>query len=140
MGGAIPSFFLSGYFFHKHSRFTGHQGKGEAASLTPFCHFRPLHGDLDISRAITAEGSPLHIASSRHSNRELLVFERNSLTTGRGREIKGVFRTQSNIYHGAFLQKWFTTLSHQLFLQNRFIVDARLGSNYSSGDNRDLVY
>ena len=30
-----------------------------------FFHFHPLHRHLDISRAITAEGSPLHIAGSR---------------------------------------------------------------------------
>ena len=50
-------------FFHKHSRFTGQQGKGEAISLHPLCHFQPLH--LDISRAIIVESSPLHITSIR---------------------------------------------------------------------------
>ena len=40
------------------------QGKGEAISLSPLYHFHPLHRHLDISRAITAESSPLHIASS----------------------------------------------------------------------------
>ena len=48
-------------FFHEHSRFTGHQGKGEGIYLTPLYHFHPLHRHLDISRAITAESSPLHI-------------------------------------------------------------------------------
>ena len=52
-------------FFHKHSQFTEQQGKGEAISLTPLYHFHPLHRHLDISRAITTEGSPLHIASRR---------------------------------------------------------------------------
>ena len=52
-------------FFHEHSRITGLQGKGEGISLTPHYHFHPLHRHLDISRAITAESSPLHIASSR---------------------------------------------------------------------------
>ena len=37
--------------------------RGEAISLIPFFHFHPLHRHLDISRAITAESSPLHIAS-----------------------------------------------------------------------------
>ena len=36
---------------------------------------------------------------------------------------RGVFRTQSNIYDGAFLRK----------SQKSFIVDARLGSKYISG-------
>ena len=52
-------------FFYKQSRITGQQGKGEGISLTPHCHFHPLHRHLDISREITAESSPLHIASSR---------------------------------------------------------------------------
>ena len=47
-------------FFHVHSRFTGQQGKGEALCLTPLYHFHPFHRHLDISRAITAENSPLH--------------------------------------------------------------------------------
>ena len=59
------SFFSIWVFFHEHLRFTGHQGKGEAISLTPLYHLHPLHRHLDISRAITAESSPPHIASSR---------------------------------------------------------------------------
>ena len=39
-------------------------GRGRAFSLTPHYHFHPLHWHLDISRAITAKSSPLHIASS----------------------------------------------------------------------------
>ena len=47
--------------------FTNHRtaGEGEGISLTPHYHFHPLHRHLDINRAITAESSPLHIASSR---------------------------------------------------------------------------
>ena len=52
-------------FFHEHSRFTRQRGKGEAISLSSLYHFHLLHGHLDTSRAITAESSPLHIASSR---------------------------------------------------------------------------
>ena len=37
---------------------------GEAIYLTPFYHFHPLHRHLDITRAITAESSPLCIAST----------------------------------------------------------------------------
>ena len=58
-------FFSICVFFHNHSRTTGLQGKGEGISLTPHYHFHPLHRHLDISRAITAESSPLHIGSSR---------------------------------------------------------------------------
>ena len=58
-------FFSMWVFFHEHSRITGLQGKGEGISLTPHYHFHPLNRYLDISRAITAESSPLHIASSQ---------------------------------------------------------------------------
>ena len=65
-------FFLSVLFFYLgfllrtfNSRITGSQGKGEGISLTPHYHFHPLHRHLGISWAITAESSPLHIASSR---------------------------------------------------------------------------
>ena len=62
-------FFLVGFFFFfKHSRFTGQQGKGESILLTPLYQFHSLHRRLDISRAVTAESSPLHIASSRTRN------------------------------------------------------------------------
>ena len=60
----INTLFSISVFFHEHPRFTGQQGKGEAISLTLLYHFHPLESHLDISRAITAESSPLHIASS----------------------------------------------------------------------------
>ena len=69
-------FFYLG-FFHNQSRTTGLQGKGEDISLTPHYHFHPLLRHLDISRAFTAENSPLHMGSSR----EPLVCESKSLTT-----------------------------------------------------------
>ena len=43
-------------------RRTAGEGGGH---LIPHYHFHPLHRHLDISRAITAESLPLHIASSR---------------------------------------------------------------------------
>ena len=58
-------FFSIWVFFYEHSRITGLQVKGEGISLTPQYHFHPLHKHLDISQAITAESSPLHLASSR---------------------------------------------------------------------------
>ena len=58
-------FFSIQVFFHEHSRITGLQGNGEGISFTTHYHFHPLHRHLEISRAITAESSPLHIASSR---------------------------------------------------------------------------
>ena len=58
-------FFSIWVLFHEHSRITGLQGKGKGIPLTPHYPFHPLHRHLDISRAITAESSPLRIASSR---------------------------------------------------------------------------
>ena len=48
------------------STFTNHKTAREGGGifLTPHYHFHPLHRHLDISRAITAESSPLQIASS----------------------------------------------------------------------------
>ena len=59
-------FFAIWVFIHKHSQITGLQGKwGGGISLTLHYHFHPLQRHLNISRANTAESSPLHIASSR---------------------------------------------------------------------------
>ena len=58
-------FFYVWAFFHEHSQVTGLQGKGEGIPLTSHYHFHPLYRHLDISRAITAESSPLHIANTR---------------------------------------------------------------------------
>ena len=74
-------FFTIWIFFHKHSRITGLQGKVESIPLTPHYYFYPLHRHLDISRAITAENSPLHIASSQARTGNLWFSERKSLTT-----------------------------------------------------------
>ena len=56
----FPFFYLG--FISRTFRIQGHQVKGEAISLTLLYHF---HRPLDIYRAITADSSPLHIASSR---------------------------------------------------------------------------
>ena len=58
-------FFSIWVLFHDHSRITGLQRKGEGIPLTPHYHFHPLYRHLGIIRTITAESSPLHIASSR---------------------------------------------------------------------------
>ena len=62
----IGQVFLSIWvFFQVHSHSTRQQGKRETIYITPLYHFHPLHRHLDISRAVTAESSPLHIAGSR---------------------------------------------------------------------------
>ena len=61
----IGNFFFYVGFLYEHSWITGLQEKEEGIWLTPHYHFHPLHRHLDISRAITAESSLLHIASSR---------------------------------------------------------------------------
>ena len=58
-------FFSIWVFLHERSLFTGQQGKGEGIFLTPLNHFHPLHRHLDISQAITAESSSLHIACNQ---------------------------------------------------------------------------
>ena len=58
-------FFSIWGLFHEYSRITGLQGMGEGIPLTPHYHLHSLHRHSDISRAITAESSPLRIASSR---------------------------------------------------------------------------
>ena len=40
------TFFSIWIFFQKHSRFTGHQGKGLVISLIPLYHFHQLHSHL----------------------------------------------------------------------------------------------
>ena len=76
------SFFFSTWvLFHKHSPFTWQQGKGEGIYLTPLYHFHLPHRHLDINCAITAESSPLHIASSQTRTGNLLFLECKSLTT-----------------------------------------------------------
>ena len=59
----LRSFFSILFLFHELSRFTGQQEKREAISLTPVSHFKLLRKHLDIIQAITAESSPLQIAS-----------------------------------------------------------------------------
>ena len=59
----IAVFFSIWIFFHENSQFTVQQGMREAIPLPPHFHFQPLHRRLDISRTITAESSPLHIAA-----------------------------------------------------------------------------
>ena len=83
-------------FFHEHSRITGLQGKGEGISLTPHYHFHSLHGHLDISRAIAAKSSPLHIAGSRTRTGEPLISERKSLTT-KLRALEILVRDRNNV-------------------------------------------
>ena len=76
--------FSTWVFFQEHSPSTGLQGKGEGIYLTPLYHFQPLHRHLDISRVITAEVSPLHIASSRSRTRNLFLVRLRLLAMCRG--------------------------------------------------------
>ena len=46
--------------------------------------------------------------------------------------MRGVFRTQSYIYDGVFLQKQSTVFGRQLFPQKSSIVDVWLGSKCAS--------
>ena len=57
-------FFLSAFSFTNIHESQDCRGRG-GISLTPHYHLHPLHRHLDISRANTAERSPLHMANSR---------------------------------------------------------------------------
>ena len=72
-------FFLPGFSFTNIHESQDCRGRGRAFHY----HFHPLHRHLDISRAITAGSSPLHIASSRtrtgnlwfpHKTADLVTF------------------------------------------------------------------
>ena len=69
----ISDNFFSIWAFHKHSQFTGQQGNGKAISLRPLYNFHLFHRHLDISWVITAESSPLHIASKQTQTRNLWI-------------------------------------------------------------------
>ena len=74
-------FYLSGFLSRT---FTSHwtQEKGEGISLIPHYNFHLLYRRLGISRAITAESSPLYIASSRTQTKNLFFPKgRKSPTT-----------------------------------------------------------
>ena len=58
-------FFLGGFSFTNIHDSQDSKGKGRLFFLTLLYHFHPLHRHSDISRAITADSSLLHIASSR---------------------------------------------------------------------------
>ena len=77
---ASTCFFSTWIFFHEHSRFIEHQGKGDGISLTLV-----LHRHLDVSRVITAEKSPLNTDSSRTQtgNLSFLSPSRELLSYGR---------------------------------------------------------
>ena len=65
------NYFLSiGLFFHKIFTIYKTAGKGRPNQSAHY-HLHPLHEHLRISRAITAESSPLHIASDRTRNGNL---------------------------------------------------------------------
>ena len=75
-------FFSIWVFFHEHSGFTRQQGKVSLSiSSTAFYHFHLLHRHLDISRAVTAERSPMHISSSWTWTRNIFFSKCKLLTT-----------------------------------------------------------
>ena len=71
-------FFLSGSSFTGiHDSQDNRGGESLSLSLTPLYHFHLLHRHLDISQAITAENSPMHIASRRTWTRNLFFPSAN---------------------------------------------------------------
>ena len=71
-----------------------------------------------------------------HSNEEDITVSKlvdNIIDVTSEQDIEGLFRTQSNIYNGAFLRKWSTVFSRWLFSQKSFIIDVWLNPKYASG-------
>ena len=79
--------------FHEHLRNAGLQGKGEGIPLTSHYHFHSLHRHLDISRAITTDSSPLHIASGRTRTGKLWFLSASC------HEITLIFRNFQKVHH-----------------------------------------
>ena len=99
------SFFFSILvFFHEHSRLTWQQGKGKGICLTPLYHFHTLHRQLDISQVITAESSPLYIASIV-AGPEMGTFARKSLTN-RLRELQTDHSKITFVQSGCYVQQF----------------------------------
>ena len=74
--------FLSGFSFTDIHDSQDNRGRESLSlSLTALYHFHLLHRHLDISQAITAESSPIHIASSRTWTRNLFFPRCKLLTT-----------------------------------------------------------
>ena len=100
-------------FFGEHSRFTGQQGKGEAISLTSLYHVHPLHRHLDISRAITADSSLVHIASSCTRTGKLWFPSTNRHPLN---------CTPLNIYYGVLMSSGITWLTIRKRFPNTNII------------------
>ena len=66
---ALP-FFFSGFSFTNIQDSRDSSGRGRLFFLSPLYHFHPLHRHLEISRAITKESLPLHIANKCLNIRE----------------------------------------------------------------------
>ena len=62
---SIAMLFFSRFCFTNIHELLDCKEKGESISFTLHYHFHPFHTHLHISRAITAERSPLHIYSSQ---------------------------------------------------------------------------
>ena len=76
-------FYLYLSFFLEHSRITDSRRDYRLYSLTSHCKFHPLHRHFNISQAVTAESSPLHISKYHPlcEFREISTVEYISLQT-----------------------------------------------------------
>ena len=93
-------FFLSGFSFTDIHHSQDNRGRGSLSlSLTALYHFHLLHRHIDISQAITAESSPMHIASSRTWTRNLCFSKCKLLTTKLCRKqlLVSVFKVLSHL-------------------------------------------
>ena len=97
-------FFSILVFFHEHSRLTWQQGKGKGICLIPLYHFHTLQRQLEISQVITAESSPLYIASIV-AGPEMGTFARQSLTN-RLRELQTDHSKITFVQSGCYVQQF----------------------------------
>ena len=80
--GSLSVFFLSQFFLKNIHESLDCREKGKLNPLIALYLSHLLHQHFGTSQAITAESSPLHIASDRpDSDRQPLISERMSLTT-----------------------------------------------------------
>ena len=116
-------FFSIWVFFHEHSGITGLQGKGDGISLTSHYHFHPFHRHLNISWVITAESSPLRIASSQTRTGKPLVSERKSLTTKLQMCVRSVNGSEQLSYwcSDTFIFLEFSSLLNVIPVSNSFL-------------------
>ena len=85
----------------------------------PVCFNSLISGEIVVEKALNRFSEPLTFKINLVNIKIIIYFS-------------GAFTNQLNICDGAFLQKYLTAFSRQLFSQKIFIEDVRLSSEYVS--------